>query len=126
MNIKSISGVVCFVGNLDKTAAFYEKLGFRFGKRTEDRLITYVNWFWVDFVTVGKDDEARFQKEAGLPNKGSGTFLCMSVDDVDVFYKSILSKGLIPSSEPSDRPTGRREFVLRDPDGYKLVFFQKK
>ena len=30
------------------------------------------------------------------------------------------------SSEPEVRPTGNREFVLRDPDGYKLVFFQKK
>lgn len=33
--------------------------------------------------------------------------------------------GMKPSSEPRDWPWGRREFVLRDPDGYKLVFFKK-
>jgi hypothetical protein len=31
-----------------------------------------------------------------------------------------------PLGEPEVRPSGNREFVLRDPDGYKLVFFQKK
>jgi catechol 2,3-dioxygenase-like lactoylglutathione lyase family enzyme len=30
------------------------------------------------------------------------------------------------TGEPQLRPSGNREFVLRDPDGYKLVFFQKK
>jgi hypothetical protein len=31
-----------------------------------------------------------------------------------------------PAGELRVQPSGRREFVLRDPDGYKLVFFQKK
>jgi hypothetical protein len=31
-----------------------------------------------------------------------------------------------PAGEPEVRPSGNREFVLRDPDGYKLVFIQKK
>jgi hypothetical protein len=31
-----------------------------------------------------------------------------------------------PLGEPEVRASGNREFVLRDPDGYKLVFFQKK
>jgi hypothetical protein len=33
---------------------------------------------------------------------------------------------LEPEGEPELRVSGNREFVLRDPDGYKLVFFQKK
>ena len=45
IKINSISGVVCFVKDLDKTADFYEALGFRFGKREKDRLTTYINWF---------------------------------------------------------------------------------
>jgi hypothetical protein len=28
--------------------------------------------------------------------------------------------------EEEVRASGNREFVLRDPDGYKLAFFQKK
>jgi hypothetical protein len=33
---------------------------------------------------------------------------------------------LKPEDVPKDIPQGRREFMLRDPDGYKLVFFTKK
>lgn len=123
--MKSISGVVCFVEDLDKTAEFYEILGFRFGKRAADRLTTYVNWFWVDFVTVGVEDKPEFQKEADLANRGAGMFLCINVENVDDFYQALIEKGLKPSSKPDDRPSGRREFLIRDPDGYKLVFFQK-
>ena len=52
--------------------------------------------------------------------------LYFSVDDVDEAYKSLRAKGLKPSSEPKDRPWGNREFVIRDPDGYKLVIFKRK
>jgi Glyoxalase/Bleomycin resistance protein/Dioxygenase superfamily len=48
------------------------------------------------------------------------------VDDIDGFHKGVVSAGLKPLSEPVAQPSGNREFVLRDPDGYKLAFFQKK
>jgi len=48
------------------------------------------------------------------------------VDDADASYQEVVAKGIKPSSEPRDWPWGNREFVVRDPDGYKLVFFQKK
>ena len=42
------------------------------------------------------------------------------------FYKGLIAKGLKPSSKPRDWPWGNREFVIRDPDGYKLVIFKRK
>jgi hypothetical protein len=47
-------------------------------------------------------------------------------DRVEDFHKAALSKGLKPDGEPERQPSGNREFVLRDPDGYNLAFFQKK
>jgi len=41
-------------------------------------------------------------------------------------HRSVLAAGMKPDAEPEKRPSGNREFVLRDPDGYKLAFFQKK
>jgi hypothetical protein len=38
----------------------------------------------------------------------------------------VLAKGMKSLGEPEVRPSGNREFILRDPDGYKLAFFQKK
>ncbi len=48
-----------------------------------------------------------------------------SVENVDDYYKQLLDKGIKPSSEPKDWEWGNREFVVKDPDGYRLVFFNK-
>lgn len=125
--MKAVSGVMCVVGELDTTVEFYEVLGFDFKKRTDDYAIGYVNWFWVEFVPKDKVEKSTFQEHAGLDvvDKGAGVFLHMSVDDVDAFYQMVVDTGLKLASEPKDFPWGRREFILIDPDGYKLVFFTK-
>jgi catechol 2,3-dioxygenase-like lactoylglutathione lyase family enzyme len=121
----SVSGIVAYVKDTKATAEFYEKLGFAFDKREADHLSIRLNWFWIDFHPQDKEDKPEFQKEAVLEPKGAGQFLYIKVDIVDDFYKDLLDKGLQPSSKPKDWPWGNREFVIRDPDGYKLVFFQK-
>ena len=126
MNIKSVSGITCYVKNLGKTAKFYEALGFEIKKRETDHITAYSNWFWMDFLAMDKEEKSEFKKEAKLGNKGAGQFLYLSVESVDEFHKYLRSKGLKPSSEPRDWPWGNREFVIRDPDGYKLVIFKRK
>ncbi|MDE1865204.1 MAG: VOC family protein [Candidatus Micrarchaeota archaeon] len=122
----NVSGVVCYVKNINRTAEFYEALGFRIDKREPDHLSVSLDQFWMDFHPQDKEDKPEFQKEANLGNKGAGLFLYISVDDVDEFYNGLISKGLEPSSKPRDWPWGNREFAIRDPDGYKLVFFKSK
>lgn len=118
---------MCVVEDLHRTVEFYEALGFDFKKRTDDYAIGYVNWFWVEFVPKDKVEKSTFEKHAGLDaaEKGAGAFLHMSVDDVDEYHQMVVDTGLKPASEPQDFPWGRREFILIDPDGYKLVFFTK-
>jgi predicted enzyme related to lactoylglutathione lyase len=65
------------------------------------------------------------RKEAELPTKGAGLLVYVKVDDLDDFHKAVLSNGMKPDGEPQVRPSGNREFVLRDPDGYRLAFFEK-
>ena len=117
MKVSSISGITCHVEDLARSAEFYETIGFRRGKEESDRVTFYVNWF---FVTLVAED----QTEA--PTKGAGLFLYIKVDDVEEFHHAVRSKGLEPAGEPERQPSGNREFVLQDPDGYSLVFFQKK
>jgi catechol 2,3-dioxygenase-like lactoylglutathione lyase family enzyme len=112
MKISSISGLTYGVSDLDKTAEFYETLGFRLGKRDDQQLTCYVNWFWVTFTT-------------GDATPGPGPTLYLKVDDIDDFYGAVLAHGLTPSTEPRKDRTGRREFVLLDPDGNRLAFFAK-
>jgi catechol 2,3-dioxygenase-like lactoylglutathione lyase family enzyme len=115
MKVSSVSGITFHVRDLSRTAEFYEELGFRRGKEEPGRLTLWVNWFFVTFVA---DEGAR-------DTKGVGAFTYVKVDDVDDYYNALVSKGLRPEAEP-EKNGDRREFVLRDPDGYNLVFFEKK
>jgi catechol 2,3-dioxygenase-like lactoylglutathione lyase family enzyme len=126
MKLKSVSGIVCYVKNIPKTVKFYKILGFDFKKEKPTHAVGYSNWFWIDFLQSDKENKPGFKDEAVAKNKGAGQFIYLSVDDVDGFYKYLLSKKLKPSSEPKDWPWGNREFVIRDPDGYKLVIFKRK
>jgi catechol 2,3-dioxygenase-like lactoylglutathione lyase family enzyme len=126
MKLHSITRITRYVEDLSKTAEFYDAIGFRRGKEEPDRMTFYVNWFFVTFIAQDREDDAELRKEAELPTKGSGLFLYIKVDDVEDFHRAVRSKGMQPAGAPQARPSGNREFVLRDPDGYKLVFFQKK
>jgi catechol 2,3-dioxygenase-like lactoylglutathione lyase family enzyme len=117
------SGIVAYVKNTADTAAFYNALGFTFTKREPDHLSLDVGGFWLDFHPQDKEDKPSFQREAALEPKGAGQFWYFQVDNVDDFYSRVIGSGLSPSSEPKDWPWGNREFIIRDPDGYKLVFF---
>jgi uncharacterized glyoxalase superfamily protein PhnB len=123
--MKNVAGLVCYVKDTKKTARFYEALGFIFDKRESNHLSTKINKFLIDFHPQDKEDIPEFQQEAKFDNKGSGLFIYISIDNVDDFYQKIIAKGLKPSSKPRDYPWGNREFMIHDPDGYKLVFFKK-
>ena len=126
MKIKSVSGVTCEVKSLEKTAKFYEALGFEIRKREADRLTAYSNWFWIDFRLGSRETRPEFKKDAAAADKGAALFLHLSVDDVDAFQKGLLAKGIKAPGKPQDRSWGDRELVLRDPDGYRLVIFKRK
>ncbi|UJA20423.1 hypothetical protein HJD18_09535 [Thermoleophilia bacterium SCSIO 60948] len=116
MKPSSISGVTCRVADLERSAEFYETIGFRRGKEEQDRLTFYVNWFFVTLVAGGED---------GAP-VGEGIYLYVKVENADDFHAEVLAAGLEAESEPERQPNGNREFTVRDPDGYSIVFFQKK
>jgi catechol 2,3-dioxygenase-like lactoylglutathione lyase family enzyme len=113
VKISSISGLTYPVKDLDRTAEFYQSLGFRPGKRDDGQLTCYVNWFWVTFTTHAN----------GEP--GAGPTLYLKVDDIDDAYGAVLAHGFTPSTEPRQDRSGRREFFLSDPDGNRLAFFAK-
>ena len=120
MKPKSISGLIYFVSDTKKTAEFYEKLGFIITRRDREQVSVRINWFWIDFLVA----------DAMTPPKSpeqmvSSQFLYINVVDVDQTHKDLIKRGITSVSEPQDYKSGRREVMISDPDGYKLVFFQK-
>jgi uncharacterized glyoxalase superfamily protein PhnB len=57
---------------------------------------------------------------------GAGQYVHIKVDDLDACYEAVTAQGMKPDGEPQKRSSGNREFVLRDPDGCKLVFVAKR
>jgi predicted enzyme related to lactoylglutathione lyase len=114
MKVKSVSGFLCYVQDLSKTIEFYEQLGFDFKIKEETHARAYMNWYSIDFEVAETSE-----------NRGEGIFIYLSVDDVDATYEESVSMGLEPLSEPVNEH-GNREFTVKDPDGYKLVFFKRK
>lgn len=125
MKLKSVSGITLYVSDLDRTIKFYQDLGFTKITFDEKHASFGLNWFTLDFVASQKEEKEEFKEEANAQNRGSGVYFNINTDNVDEIYKELIKKGYGPSSEPRDWPWGNREFVLRDPDGYKLVFSQK-
>ncbi len=125
MQLKSFSGVVLYVQDLKQSIDFYTKLGFTFKEVGDTAATGYINWFWIDLVQADSEMKQSHQRDAQAERKGDGIYMCLSVDDVDAAHEALVAEGITPSSDPKDWPYGRREFVVRDPDGYKLVVFKK-
>jgi catechol 2,3-dioxygenase-like lactoylglutathione lyase family enzyme len=115
VKLNSISGVTHRVKDLPASIKFYESLGFRMDKQDDQQARCYVNWFWIDLVADSAADA-----------KNEGASLHIKVVGIDEYYQGVLDLGMKPNSEPEKKPSGDREFVLSDPDGHQLVFFEKK
>ena len=118
-NIKRIHSNLYSVKDLDTTAYFYKSLGFEV-VMASGALRVKLNDFTLAFM-----DEVQVENtnEAGAALKGIGIFTYIETENVDDQFKLITDNGVKASSEPKDRPWGKREFIVKDPDGYKLVFY---
>ena len=118
-NIKRIHSNLYFVSDLEKSAKFYADLGFDVA-RSNDIFRVKLGDFTMAFMD---EKSVTIDKEVDVTPKGIGIFTYIEVTDVDTQYDYIKKSGIIASSEPQDWPWGKREFAVKDPDGYKMVFY---
>ena len=125
MKPKSGAGIVCYVKDIANTVEFYEKLGFEFKLKEATRATAYLNWWWIDFHQIDATDTPPWHISPNANNETIGALFYFSVENVQRAYAELTSIGLHPSSEPVDL-RGNKEFMITDPDGYRLVFFKRK
>ena len=114
MKLISVSSLLYYVNDIDKSKEFYEAFGFHFD-RDKDRVVTYLNWFSIEF------------RQATEPtNNDCGELVYIKVDSVAEMQERLAAKGIKPEGEPKNVGGGATEMIVCDPDGYKLVFFEKK
>lgn len=102
--------------NLDKTAEFYETLGFVTGFKDDGWMIMRRGGLELEFFPMPE-----------LDPKQSWSSACVRVDDLDALYADFKRAGLptdcwsVPRLTPPKRePFGLRLFALIDPDGSLL------
>lgn len=117
--LKRFHSNLFYASNLDKTAEFYQRLGFD-AQKLDDTVRVKLGDFTLAFIDENKTP---IQDESGIKPKGLGVFTYVEVEDVDEYFGWLKKNGVIPRTEPKTWPWGKREFVVKDPDGYKLVFY---
>lgn len=120
--VERIHSNLYFVKDLAKTADFYKKLGFDIEQGGEEVRIK-LHDFTLCFMDESK---VSIDKEVGITPKGTGVFTYVEVENVDEQYSLVVKNGVETSSDPTSFPWGKREFAVKDPDGYKIVFYHKE
>jgi uncharacterized glyoxalase superfamily protein PhnB len=120
----SVAGVILVVNDIKASADFYRALGFKETKNVPSTAITVkLGSFWLELLNNNKVVSEEYKEDTQNPKKGAGIYLQIKVDDVDKYFEKISRKGPKPASLPKDFPWNQREFIVIDPDGYKLAFF---
>ncbi len=118
--------VELFVPDVEASARFYtEKLGFEL-MRMERGNIDGAERATFAVVGLGRAAFLIAHKslEGGLamPPGGGSIDIRIVVDDVDALYRRAREGGVAIAGEIADRDYGLRDFIIEDPDGFRLRF----
>lgn len=116
-----VSGLLFWVQENKLAEKFYKKLGFDVARSQDDHSVVSLNGFVITLVSMR--DEDIFTKDSMTPEKGRGMYVYIKVDDIDKKYAELIANKITPATKPKDWPWGNREFIAKDPDGYKLCFW---
>jgi len=118
-----ITNILFWVQENKLSEKFYKKLGFTVEQSDDAHTFVSLHGFGIDLVSMR--DEEKFARDSMSADKGRGLYVYINVEDVDATYEHLLAQGFAPATKPKDWPWGNREFILKDPDGYKLCFWAK-
>jgi len=109
--IKAVSALRLAVTDVDRSVAFYKKLGFLEVPGEGPAREVRSNWFRI-----------RFEKRGAARGSG-GLRICVSVEDVEEYAAQLKRQRVASSVETVG---SRHELLVADPDGYSLLFFATK
>jgi lactoylglutathione lyase len=113
------------IGDIDRSVAFYEALGFEERRRMPIR-DEAINVF---MGLPGDGDRLELTYNHGVDSYEMGTgynHIALTVDDLDGTLSELGGKGIEPEKPPYRvREGGSRICFVRDPDGYRIELIEK-
>ncbi len=118
------TSLILWVQENESSAKWYKKLGFDLVRSDDDKSIVRLGDFEIWLVNMHDDEQ--FAGDALTSVKGKGMYMYIAVDDIEETHQQFIANGIRPYTRPKDWPWGTREFIVKDPDGYKLCFWQER
>jgi len=114
------------IGEIDRSVAFYEKLGFEECSRKPIREEA-INVF-MGLPGDGPRLELTFNHGVSEYEMGSGyNHIAITVEDMDATLAGLAEQGIEPEKPPySVREGGSLLCFVRDPDGYRIEIIERK
>jgi lactoylglutathione lyase len=113
------------IGEIDRSVAFYEALGFEERRRMQIR-DEAINVF---MGVPGDGDRLELTYNFGVDSYELGTgynHIALTVDDLDGTLAGLAEQGIEPEKPPySLREGGSRICFVRDPDGYRIEMIER-
>ncbi|MEZ5647772.1 MAG: VOC family protein [Alphaproteobacteria bacterium] len=122
-----------YCSDLARSLTFYKDiLGFSLRYERPEERFAFLDFEGASLMLEQPCDPSRIWLSGSLEQPyGRGVNFQIEVQAVDPFYARVISAGLRPFWEMEERwyrcknnVQGNRQFVLADPDGYLLRFFQ--
>ena len=113
------------IGDIDRSVAFYEKLGFEECSRKPIR-DEAINVF-MGFPDDGSRLELTYNHGVSEYDLGSGyNHIAITVDDIEATLAGLAEQGIEPEKPPySVREGGSLLCFVRDPDGYRVEIIER-
>ena len=109
------------VNDVDETLAFYrDTLGFTLNFASGEPA-TYGNVSWREWTTTGANIDFRLADD-DTPIGFAGSLYITIGEGIDALFERYRERGVNIEMEPVDQLYGRREFIILDCNGYRLIF----
>jgi catechol 2,3-dioxygenase-like lactoylglutathione lyase family enzyme len=106
------------VGDLTRSIAYYEKIGFTFSEPWEGfYAIGHLDGLELHLKEAAKNqDDRRFRRDHEHLDAAAG------VDGIDAFFNTCVANGVTILKPLAPTEWGTKDFYVEDPDGYIICF----
>ena len=119
------------VTNLDNTIKFYKTCGFKIEYDRPESRFAFMSLGEIQFMFCELKEDNKWETGKLEYPFGRGINFQLEVDNVDKIYTNLKNEGypiMIDMDEnwyrQDDKLLGNKEFLVQDPDGYLLRFFE--